>query len=412
MTDRRATFRPYSIDMTATSNPAATTQSAGLVLAHRFFLPIILLFFAYVLLQLASGGLIYFWKIGFDPARTIEYYFGSERMLEIFPGATDRFLQPRTFGGMLKITLGHFLGYGVLVFFLTHLARSLRGRPSPGLERGCTAFFIVALFEILSGLLILAIPADWIEAAPAVLTAARATVFFAFYGFCVGFLVLLVRSLSDPGESPRSRRRGLLLGLVGGCLVLSGCQSFATSYSIENYEGTGESVVRMSNNYLGGSFALPGKLAVYSAQLNLQKTRLVQANTAQAEPGGGAADSQQVVSFYGRFFDLDYVRIPAGPTLILTLDGRELPPFSGQGSAKLRRPYSEDAGEELVQEAAYWHNLSESVLVALYRAQSVRIRILGEKRELSFFATEKNRSNFRRFIRDELPEIYAAAREQ
>ncbi len=402
--------------MTATSTTPITTQSSGFAEPHRFFRPIVFLFFAYVLLQLFSGGLIYFWKIGFDPARTIEYYFGSVRMLEIFPGATDRFLQPRTFGGMVKITLGHFLGYGVLVFFLTHLARSLAGRPSPGLERACTAFFIVALIEILAGLLLLAIPADWTAAAPGLLTALRAAAFFAFYAFCLGFLVLLARSVrhrgTAAGESPPSRRRGLLISLVGGCLLFSGgCQSFATSYSIENYEGTDESVVRMSNNYLGGSFALPGKLAVYSAQLNLQKTSLLPADLAPAEPAA-AAGSQQVVSFYGRFFDLDYVRIPAGPTLILTLDGRELPPFSGQGSAKLRRPYSEDAGEELVQEAAYWHNLSEPVLIALYRAQSVRIRILGEKRELSFFATEKNRSNFRRFIRDELPEIHAAALEQ
>ncbi|MCR9144239.1 MAG: hypothetical protein NXI24_18480 [bacterium] len=385
--------------------------------AHLYFRPALLLFLVFMTLQLLSGALLYYWKIGFNPAHMIEYYFGSVQMLAIFPEAQDRFLQARSFDGMIKVTLGHFLAYAVLVFFLTHLSRSLAGQVSRRLEWFCNSFFIVALFEIISGLLLLFTPSAWITAAPGLLTALRGLVFTVFYLYCAGFAGLLVylsirtkaaNANRNSNESPMKKKgkgpinkKSLLTSTLCLLVALSmpaGCQSLLTGYSTESYDGAAEDVVRMNNNYLGGSFTLPGSLSVYSAQLNLQKTIL----------NPGAPDARRVVSFYGRFFDLEYINIPAGETLKLTIDGRSFQ-FKGQGSAKLRRPYSDDEGEERVQEAAYWHDVPREVLIAIYRAKTIRIRVRGENRELSFFASDKNRSNFRRFIRDELPDILDAA---
>ncbi|MEQ9364723.1 MAG: hypothetical protein RIF32_10785 [Leptospirales bacterium] len=376
---------------------------------HSFFRPSILLVLTCRALQLLTGALLYLWKLGFHPARTIEYYFGSERMLELFPGSVDRFIQARSLTGMIKVTLGHLLAYGVLVFFLTHLARSIAAVPSRRMEWFCNAFFLAAMLEIVVGLALLLTPDTWIAGAPTLFAYGRAAVFVAFYSICAGFAAVVAypalrprAKLSDGDQAPRGPaagglKRGAALIIIA-LLPIAGCQSLLTGYSVESYEGPTESVVRMNNNYLGGAFALPGKLTIYSAQLNLQKTILNPENPA----------SESVVSFYGRFFDLDYINIPAGETLHLELDGRSFR-FEGLGSAKLRRPYSEDADEILIQEAAYWHNVPPRVLRALHNAETMRVRVSGEKRELSYFATDKNRSNFRRFIRDELPDVRGAA---
>lgn len=372
--------------------------------AHKFFRPVLLLFLIFTGLQLFTGALLYLWKMGFGPAQTIEYYFGSERMLELFPGKPDRFLQARTFTGLVKVTLGHFLAYGVLVFFLTHLARSLAGNPSRRLEILCDVFFIVALLEIMSGFMMILTPQSWVATMPALTAFLRSAIFILFTAYTLFFITLLTylarnRSENNPNTQPR---RATLKSFVLGLVLFGGCQSFVSGYSIETYQGSGEAVVRMNNNYLGGSFILPGTLAVYSAQINLQKTEL------KPEIPDAKKEAETVVSFYGRFYDLDYINIPTGPTLELELDGKVFP-FSGAGSAKLRRPYSGDLEETLIQEAAYWHKIPDEVLIVLYKAKVVRIRVRGEKRELSFFATDKNRSNFRRFIRDELPRIFEAA---
>lgn len=382
--------------------------------AHRFFRPVIAGFLIFVVLQLLSGALLYVWKPGLDSARTIEYYYGSERMLEIFPGRPDRFLQPRTYSGLVKITLGHFLAYGTLVFILTHLVRSLVGRPSARLERACFAYFAIALIEIFSGFLLLVAPRNWVAAQPELIAALRAGIFVLFTAmslFFVGLLAYLARGRAVAAGGSAHPARGklpslmvLLTLLVGG--VSAGCQSLTTGYTIETHRGDTERVVRMSGNYLGGAFSVPGTLSVYSAQLNLQKTELD-----STEPGitnnsanGSAKNSTVVISFYGRFIDLDAIQIPEGPTLTLELDGTTFE-FSGAGSEKLRGTY----GDGLFQETAYWHQIPPEALIALYQAKVVRIRVRGANRELSYFATDKNRSNFRRFIRDELPEIFARA---
>jgi hypothetical protein len=190
------------------------------------------------------------------------------------------------------------------------------------------------------------------------------------------------RSFDGPGLPPIWRAAICVLALAG-------CQSFFSGYATETYANPDgqERIVRMTGNYLGGAFSLPGKVGVYSAQLNLQKTAFVDQQAA-------------VFSFYVRLYDVDYVEIKSGSSLELRIDGQRYS-FEGLGSAKLRGAYDEN----LIQEAAYYHKIPDDALRALYHARSVRIRIAGERRELSFFCTEKNRANFRRFIRDEHPEI-------
>lgn len=394
--------------------------------AHRFFRPILILFTGFLLLQLFSGLLIYLWKIGLDPARGIEYYFGSERMLALYPDRADRFIQGRSLDGLLKVMLGHFLAYGIMVFFLTHLARSLAGTPSRRLERACAIFFGVALFEICSGLLIVALPFEALIArVPALVMGLRALSLVTFFGFTIYFVARIISSgrAANPGPRAGARLSGAaLIGFVLCVLLLipaGGCQSLASRYAIESHTGANGSVRRMSANYLGGAFLLPGKLSQYSAQLNLQIARIPTGPSAgdgsvanlppqtENSPGSSSAnENATVVSFYGRFVDLEALLIPAGDTLELEIDGQKFR-FTGRGSEKLRGPLSEDAEEPLLQEAAYWHHVPEEVLVALYRAKLVRIRVQGAERRLSYFATDSNRSNFRRFIRDELPELHA-----
>ena len=383
---------------------------------HRFFRPLLLAFLICVVLQSLTGALLYHWKIGLLPHETFEYYFGSERMLEFYPEARDRFLQPRTFSGLSKLVLGHGLAYGLMVFLLTHLARSLAANQGEAVlrraSRASFLFFVLAAWELFSGFLLLLVPNALLEAAPAFWASLRISAFLAFSGATLAFVYALFRLCQPPvlpaDQNANKQRLRRLMGMTGVLIAFSlfsaGCQSFWNRYSIERYAGENEQVVRMTENYLGGAFAVPGTLSVYSAQLNLQKT-VLQSTAAQANPEQAA----EVVSFYGRFIDVDYIEIPAGESLEVEIDGESFR-FDGQGSQKLRGPYSGSSSDTLIQETAYWHQIPDAVLVKLYRARAIRIRLLGQRRELSYFATEDNRQHFRRFLREHLPHIVESAR--
>lgn len=181
-------------------------------------------------------------------------------------------------------------------------------------------------------------------------------------------------------------------------LVFTGlqCRSYFSRYATQSYAGDDERVVRMTDNFLGGSFELPGALGVYSAQLNLQKAIL------SFTGADGRRSEESVISFYARIHELDYAEIKAGESLILTIDGRQFRLTSQSGSEKLRKPYSEEPDERLITETAYWHHVPEPVLRELLKASRLDIKILGAKRELNYFATDGNLANFRRFIETEL----------
>lgn len=123
---------------------------------HAALRPALLFFLLLIALEFASGALLYYWKIGFASANVFEYYHGSEAALARYPDRPDRFLEPRSPAGLLKIALGHLLAYGAAVLALTHFARSLSvdGRPSRALDALCAMFFFAALIEIAAGFLV------------------------------------------------------------------------------------------------------------------------------------------------------------------------------------------------------------------------------------------------------------------
>ena len=179
-----------------------------------------------------------------------------------------------------------------------------------------------------------------------------------------------------------------VLAFAAAFTATAACQSFLAPYTTETYVTDESDVYRMADNYLGGAFLLPGTFSFYSAQLNLQRTEL--------------RDGAVVFSFHARLYDLEYPGIEAGESLVVTLDGQPFA-FSGQGGGKLRKPRSEDEDEEFFEESAYWHGLEGPFLGAMYEAREIRIQIKGATRTYHYFATDKNRSNFRRFLKNNGP---------
>jgi len=68
-------------------------------------------FLGYVALFWVTNALLYFTKIGLTPASVVAYYRGDEA----------RFLQPRSWEGMLEIAHFHLFAMGILVLTMTHL---------------------------------------------------------------------------------------------------------------------------------------------------------------------------------------------------------------------------------------------------------------------------------------------------
>jgi hypothetical protein len=68
-------------------------------------------FLVFVALLWVTNALLYFAKMGLTAASVVAYYRGDE----------TRFLQPRSYQGMLEITHFHLLAMGILVLTMTHL---------------------------------------------------------------------------------------------------------------------------------------------------------------------------------------------------------------------------------------------------------------------------------------------------
>ena len=68
-------------------------------------------FLVYVALFWVTNGLLYFAKMGLTPQSVVAYYRGDE----------ERFLQPRSYQGMLEIAHFHLFAMGILVLTMTHL---------------------------------------------------------------------------------------------------------------------------------------------------------------------------------------------------------------------------------------------------------------------------------------------------
>ncbi len=72
---------------------------------------IILMFLGYIALFWVSNGMMYFHKMGLNPASVVDYYLGSE----------DKFMQPKSYQSLLEVTHFHLFSMGILIVTLTHL---------------------------------------------------------------------------------------------------------------------------------------------------------------------------------------------------------------------------------------------------------------------------------------------------
>ncbi len=78
---------------------------------NRLLQTIVVLYSLYVALLWVTNALLYFSKMSLTLGSVTEYYLGSE----------ERFLQPRSFQGLLEISHFHLFAMGMLLLVLTHL---------------------------------------------------------------------------------------------------------------------------------------------------------------------------------------------------------------------------------------------------------------------------------------------------
>jgi hypothetical protein len=95
---------------------------------NRLLQTIVVLYALYVGALWVTNALLYFQKMGLTPASVLEYYRGNE----------DKFLQPRSFQGLLEVSHFHLFAMGMLLLVLTHLMLFVP------LGNGAKLFWIVA----------------------------------------------------------------------------------------------------------------------------------------------------------------------------------------------------------------------------------------------------------------------------
>src|SRR5512147_2504588 len=78
---------------------------------NRLLQTIVVLYSLYVALLWVTNALLYFSKMALPAASVREYYLGSE----------ERYLEPRSFQGLLEISHFHLFAMGMLLLVLTHL---------------------------------------------------------------------------------------------------------------------------------------------------------------------------------------------------------------------------------------------------------------------------------------------------
>lgn len=72
---------------------------------------IVVFFLLYVIVFWLTNALLYFHKMGLTYQSVVDYYLGTE----------EKFLQPRSYQGLLEISHFHLFSMGILMLTLTHL---------------------------------------------------------------------------------------------------------------------------------------------------------------------------------------------------------------------------------------------------------------------------------------------------
>jgi hypothetical protein len=98
---------------------------------------IIVCFLVYGALLWVTNALLYFQKMGLTYQSVVEYYLGSEA----------RFLQPRSYQGLLEVTHFHVFAMGIFILTLAHLLLFVPLRPRAKLWLICLSFLAGAADE-------------------------------------------------------------------------------------------------------------------------------------------------------------------------------------------------------------------------------------------------------------------------
>ena len=78
---------------------------------NRLLQAIVVLYSLYVSLLWVTNALLYFDRMALTPASVIAHYLGNEQ----------RFLEPRSYAGLLEVSHFHLFAMGMLLLVLTHL---------------------------------------------------------------------------------------------------------------------------------------------------------------------------------------------------------------------------------------------------------------------------------------------------
>ena len=92
---------------------------------------IIVSFLLYGAALWVTNALLYFNKMSLSYQSVVEYYLGSEA----------RFLQPRTYQGLLEVTHFHVFAMGIFILTMAHLTLFVPLRPRTKLWLICLSFF-------------------------------------------------------------------------------------------------------------------------------------------------------------------------------------------------------------------------------------------------------------------------------
>ena len=100
----------------------------------------IIYFLAFSLLLMLSGILLFEYKIGFSLEEISSYYLGNE----------DKFINPQTSSGILKIITPHIFAVGLFIMVLLHFLIFTKKRNSQTLKAVIYLTFMSAILELLS----------------------------------------------------------------------------------------------------------------------------------------------------------------------------------------------------------------------------------------------------------------------
>ena len=170
--------------------------------SDNYLFYVILYYSFFSICFILSGAALFYQKTSFLPSGVYEYYKGSEAALEVYPEKEDRFINKKTFRGLLKSVIPHFLVYGLVIFTGMHLYRSVQRKINQSNNRTAhnkkrpdyfsAVMFSFAFFDVISGFFVIN-GSVWT-------VYLRLAVFFSFVFLMMAMNSILIKSLLVQGR--------------------------------------------------------------------------------------------------------------------------------------------------------------------------------------------------------------------